>query len=147
VCHGTHTYKDRQSEHFKSSNWKLNWNFYDRHQDLASPHSHSHSPADTMPVSQVGLTWRMRIVCAHLTKQSQHIHIPSNIPLYPLHINTLIMRFAFVKFPPGPVFWVFIRGPSAYYALTCPNFHASLDLPFGLLAIAAQWSIHWPRMT
>jgi len=56
------------AEHFKSSNWKLNWNFYDRHQaeseDLGSIGHGLDKPTQCQPA---GLTWRMRIVCAHLT--------------------------------------------------------------------------------
>jgi len=47
-----------QMAHFNSSNWKLNWNFYDRHQE-----AEAEAQLNT-------IAWpkgRMCIVCAHLT--------------------------------------------------------------------------------
>lgn len=118
-------------EHFKSSNWKLNWNFYDRHQaELEEENELGHRRAMAFsfsnkadPYMHNGLGWatrRIRIVCAHLTDNGPHRHTP--ILLQTLHINTVIMRFAFVKFPSGPVFggrWSGVGAVMAFRHIKC----------------------------
>lgn len=61
-----------QMAHFKSSNWKLNWNFYDRHQgaQLSSAHQLSTMAKGVHACVCVGEC----IVSAHLTDSSATIH-------------------------------------------------------------------------
>lgn len=145
-------------EHFKSSNWKLNWNFYDRHQAelekenelgrrRAMAFSFSNKAVPYMHNSLRWATGRIRIVCAHLTDNGPHRHTP--ILWQALHINTVIMRFAFVKFPSGPVFGGRGLGRLWPFDILCVDMteiHASLDLrcfwgPFGCsCSVVRCWS-------